>query len=192
MDISVGDRFTRLIVIADEGSLGKSNGWHRRSLCRCDCGTEKIIANTHLIQGYTQSCGCLWLEAIKKANTGPRKDDRSIALKRLYSNKRKNAKYRKIDFNLTKLEFDKLSQQNCFYCGTTPSNQFNEYKATRPKPFAYSGIDRADNTKGYTSENSVPCCKTCNLAKRDLTIEEFRQWIENVYNKTILSSYRED
>jgi hypothetical protein len=39
-----------------------------------------------------------------------------------------------------------------------------------------NGIDRADNALGYTVENSVSCCKICNIAKRDLTIEEFIFW----------------
>jgi hypothetical protein len=35
------------------------------------------------------------------------------------------------------------------------------------------GIDRVDNTVGYTVANSVPCCKTCNLMKYRYTVEGF-------------------
>jgi hypothetical protein len=35
-------------------------------LCRCDCGTEKIVSAGNLRSGHTQSCGCLWREAITK------------------------------------------------------------------------------------------------------------------------------
>jgi hypothetical protein len=35
------------------------------------------------------------------------------------------------------------------------------------------GIDRAKNEFGYTALNSVPCCTTCNMAKRILTVKAF-------------------
>jgi hypothetical protein len=35
-----------------------------------------------------------------------------------------------------------------------------------------------DNTCGYTSDNVVPCCKTCNMAKRDMTVQEFTSWLK--------------
>jgi hypothetical protein len=45
----------------------------------------------------------------------------------------------------------------------------------------YSGIDRKDNNKGYTLENSVSCCTQCNTAKLNFTTEQFMDWIEKVY-----------
>lgn len=41
----------------------------------------------------------------------------------------------------------------------------------------YNGIDRQDNSIGYKTENCVPCCKFCNLAKSKFTIKEFQEWI---------------
>jgi hypothetical protein len=42
-----------------------------------------------------------------------------------------------------------------------------------------------DNTKGYTKENCVPCCKICNRLKSDLTKEEFEEYQKRVkeFNK---------
>jgi hypothetical protein len=34
-------------------------------------------------------------------------------------------------------------------------------------------MNRLDNSKGYSIENSVPCCKMCNLAKHANTYQEF-------------------
>jgi len=47
------------------------------------------------------------------------------------------------------------------------------------------GVDRVDNTKGYTKENCVPCCKICNRLKSDLTKEEFEEYQKRVkeFNK---------
>jgi 5-methylcytosine-specific restriction endonuclease McrA len=35
-----------------------------------------------------------------------------------------------------------------------------------------------DNSKGYTVENSVPCCYRCNHAKRDYSYGEFVDWVK--------------
>jgi len=46
----------------------------------------------------------------------------------------------------------------------------------------YNGIDRIDNTKDYTLDNCVPCCKNCNYAKRTLTQHDFYKLIQSIYN----------
>jgi len=43
------------------------------------------------------------------------------------------------------------------------------------------GIDRMNNEVGYIITNVVPCCKICNWCKSNLTIQEFREWINKVY-----------
>jgi hypothetical protein len=39
-----------------------------------------------------------------------------------------------------------------------------------------NGIDRVDNTKGYSVDNCVPCCRRCNVAKADMTPDQFLGW----------------
>jgi hypothetical protein len=34
-------------------------GWHKFSICRCVCGTERRISTSNLAKGHTKSCGCL-------------------------------------------------------------------------------------------------------------------------------------
>lgn len=46
-----GKRFGRLVVIKELGN--------RKVLCKCDCGKEKIINKSHLVDGDIRSCGCL-------------------------------------------------------------------------------------------------------------------------------------
>ena len=48
--------------------------------------------------------------------------------------------------------------------------------------YVYNGIDRIDNNKGYTIDNIVPCCAKCNYAKGKLTLQEFKELIEGIYN----------
>lgn len=62
----VGQRFEKLIVIGESIMVnGKSH-----SLCRCDCGNEKLIANGSLKTGNTKSCGCIKSEDLKGKKFG--------------------------------------------------------------------------------------------------------------------------
>jgi hypothetical protein len=45
------------------------------------------------------------------------------------------------------------------------------------------GIDRRDNSVGYLISNCAPCCKNCNLAKRDMSEAEFLRWVARIATK---------
>lgn len=51
-----GRTFGRLHVLG-QASTGPSR--HTRWLCECSCGNEATVAGTLLINGKTESCGCL-------------------------------------------------------------------------------------------------------------------------------------
>ena len=78
--------------------------------------------------------------------------------KGVYWNYKGNAKHSGFEFNLTMQDFKNFESKNCFYCGE---------KLTRV------GLDRKDNSKGYTLDNVNPCCSTCNYMRRIQTQEEF-------------------
>ena len=51
----VGLKFNRWTVLSHHGS----NKWGSRIwLCRCECGTERVVAQGDLKRGHTKSCGC--------------------------------------------------------------------------------------------------------------------------------------
>lgn len=158
-------KFGRLTVIKRNGSdKWKQALW----LCKCSCGTEKIIQGHRLREGKTKSCGCLKTELIRM-NPG-------IAnMRRLISGYKKDAKRRELKWNLTEEQFAELTQKNCYYCGAKPNNVGKS--KTCNGDYIYNGLDRIDNTKGYTINNVVPCCKICNRAKSDLALQEFQNWI---------------
>lgn len=59
-----GMRFGRLVV--------KEMIWsypHTKCRCLCDCGNEKIVINTQLTSGKTQSCGCYHSQRTSEINT---------------------------------------------------------------------------------------------------------------------------
>lgn len=70
------------------------------------------------------------------------------------------AKRRNLEWNIPKETYFQLIKMNCHYC----SFFLNETGI---------GLDRKDNTKGYTVDNVVPCCKDCNRTRSDhYTYEE--------------------
>jgi hypothetical protein len=73
---------------------------------------------------------------------------------------------KELPFELTFEQFLSLLDQNCHYCHAAPRG----------------GIDRKDSALGYTVKNSLPCCKRCNLAKNDMSYEEFLNHIRSIYD----------
>lgn len=51
-----GREFGRLTVIERQGSNEKR---HALWLCKCQCGNSKVISSQDLLEGNTNSCGCL-------------------------------------------------------------------------------------------------------------------------------------
>ena len=75
-----------------------------------------------------------------------------------------NAYRRGIEFALTLPEFDTITQTPCRYCGELPNDGLGS---------SYTGIDRIDSSKGYFSDNVVPCCEWCNKMKLDHPVDEW-------------------
>ena len=55
----IGQRFGRLLVLAENGTVRKKSGrTYRTWLCKCDCGNTKIATTNNLKAHNTSSCGC--------------------------------------------------------------------------------------------------------------------------------------
>lgn len=91
----------------------------------------------------------------------------------------KSAVERNLSFHLSICEFKAITSSNCHYCGQVPKQIAS--KQTTNGAYLYNGIDRVDNSLGYTLDNCVPCCKFCNRAKDTLTKEEFINKIESIW-----------
>lgn len=100
------------------------------------------------------------------------------------------AKRRNFEFNLTKKEFTELIQNDCFYCGTKPKPYSvyvvkDQWASEETKQRSYincNGIDRINSKLGYSTSNCRACCYKCNVAKSDLSENEFKTLIINIYN----------
>ncbi len=61
-----GQRFNRWTVLSRAGSIPQGEAlW----LCRCGCGTERVIRGSALRDGYSKSCGCLKVEVTRARST---------------------------------------------------------------------------------------------------------------------------
>jgi 5-methylcytosine-specific restriction endonuclease McrA len=186
----IGQRYHRLVVIADAGSAVGPNGeilgtnW----LCQCDCGNQHTVLNKLL--GKVKSCGCLNQE--KQHEKGQRlgylaKEKAARLPAEIYVKRRKFALYsrrkkgrdgrNKIGFYLTYEQAAPLFFAPCFYCGSKIT-----WAKDRTTLVGLHGIDRLDSSKPYTLDNVVPCCKHCNYAKNDMSVDQFKEWIFKVHS----------
>ena len=171
-----GQTFGRLKVI---GRLDNTGPKHDRAYfaCRCVCGNVLGVSGGNLANGHTSSCGCLRLET--GASVGKSNKNRVIAelspRNRIMTEYKASAKVKSLEFSLSEKELDDMVFSRCFYCNAKPSRvAFSGRKLTpESRRVLYNGIDRLDSDVGYVKENCVPCCKTCNMMKRDLSLLDF-------------------
>ena len=92
-----------------------------------------------------------------------------------YTTYKSSAKKRNHKFEFSLFDFATLILKPCYYCGK--------------KDGIYNGIDRLDNNKGYVKGNCVSCCKSCNYAKRNYPLEEFKENTDRRFLHTLLKPF---
>jgi hypothetical protein len=142
--------------------------------CRCSCGVEKTVFANSLLYGKSRSCGCLRDEVVRK----PRMADKFRGLSRIRGSLRFRAKEIGVSCTLSNAMIDALSLRPCYYCGSEPVSKRLIQRTLKGLSCyiavgGYNGIDRVDNSKGYTPENCVSCCWSCNNLKGNLTSSDF-------------------
>jgi hypothetical protein len=83
---------------------------------------------------------------------------------------------RNIFFDLTLEQFEAIVTAKCYYCGCEPGRVYHRAKDTM-----LNGVDRMNSKVGYTPENCVSCCTTCNIMKQKMSVEEFYQHAKSIY-----------
>ena len=137
--------------------------------CTCmKCGNKMRVRSDGFNNHNSERVGCRkcmgkWrkehFEILEKEN--PIKKDVRIK----HTHFKNNAIARGINFELTKEQVIELCEKPCFYCGKERC----------------LGIDRVDNSKGYTTDNVVPCCGCCNKMKMDLELNFFLSHVEQIH-----------
>ena len=183
-----GDIHGRLTVVSHAGRDHRNKHlW----LCKCTCGSDKVVVADNLSSKKSNSCGCLKVEFLsKKGNQyGVLEDRESALIKVQYSHvKRRNKRLGYMDC-IPLSKFAKLIKSPCNYCGVEESKEIedrlNESKSKKRisnHVLKCNGIDRKNSDMGYTVDNSTPCCKTCNFAKHTMTEVDFYKWVKQVYD----------
>lgn len=120
-----------------------------------DCGKEYT---KYLTQNNKDSKRCEHCNKMQHTHDNKRTRERNYKNEN-FKNKEKFFKdyirgslKREYEFTLTFEEFAILVDKECYYCHYYKKEEVN-------------GVDRVDNTKGYTKENSVSCCEICNRLK---------------------------
>ena len=171
----VGKTYNNLTIVSYAYSKNGKGYWN----CVCSCGNTTVLQTTHITRGAIKSCGCLRSAAASALGYNRRLDYGETSFNALYSNYKNRAERKNYQFTLSKDQFRILTSADCFYCGASPElivkvkNSTGEYK--------YNGVDRVDSGAGYTINNCVTSCTTCNTAKLAMGYAEFINWIIRVY-----------
>lgn len=138
----------------------KNNDGRQMAEFLCDCGKTHETQLRYYLKAKSKSCGCKKLIGIlnhKPTFSITYSPARNIS--KAISQLKANAKTRNIAFRLSYDECAKLILQPCYLCKL----QYNV-------PIS---LDRIDNSKPYTSDNVLPCCKACNIMKHNMSLSDF-------------------
>jgi hypothetical protein len=180
-ELSPGKKFNRLTVLKFSHS---DKRWRKWYLVRCDCGKEKTIMGSAMVSGNTKSCGCL----AKEIKQTKRISENHSDITAIILGYKRHAERWGFKWLLSRSFVETLIKENCFYCGSSPSNK-KKTKNSIGDGLLYSGIDRINSNKDYTEDNVVACCRICNYAKSNMTIEDFRLWAVRIGKKAMASQW---
>lgn len=170
----IGKVFDNGYVIID-GPIKKTNSTSKTENWKIQCTYCNKVLWRQASNITRSSCQTCW--GISK-----RKRDDSPKLHKAFNSLKGNAKRRGLSVEITFEEFVYFSKKDCEYCGAAPQNRRGEKEWHIAK---INGIDRIDNSEGYTTNNVASCCWQCNQSKRDLSLEDWRYWIKMVSEKML-------
>lgn len=171
----IGKKFNSWTVLDRAANKNNITMWH----CICDCQKTSEVSTTNLTSGKSKSCRKC---GTKKRGKEQREPIIDFAFKYFITyNARNRRNGRGVTVSLNSNQWFEIAKNNCFYCDSEPL-EFSPYKSKDESIFV-NGLDRIDSSIGYTIENCVPCCLSCNIAKSDLTKNEFFNKIKLIYEK---------
>lgn len=166
----VGAKFDRLTVIEQD-----TEKWGANVLCRCECGTVKLMSNSYLATGAIQSCGCkkrdMWRgeNGMTMAQT-THGQSRKGKLTREYVMRRNamvRAKRKGIPFDI---ELDDIViPSHCPLLGIELSMNNTTHGHDSPS------LDRIIPELGYVKGNVMVISYKANTMKNDSLFEEFER-----------------
>lgn len=171
-----GQTFGRLTVGEDLPSRTYPNGRREgQARCVCICERRVVVSNAKLLNGHTQSCGCLQREKSSLSH-GQAAENRA-----LYKIKQ-GAYKRGLEWALSDEYVRGQLALPCFWCGDIRANRDTHARGYLNGTPGWNGLDRLDNAKGYVYGNVVPSCGTCNRMRNQLTTDAFLERCRKIVN----------
>ena len=139
-----GERFNRWTVLRPYGMLGK----YHTVWCRCDCGTEQEVRESHLRAGASKSCGCSNRAPLTHGMAG-RLDDKGARV----------PEYRTWGHIIQRCTnpnhpgFRGYGARGITVCDRWRESFAAFYEDMGPRPSSKHSIDRIDNDGGYEPGN---------------------------------------
>lgn len=156
-----GKVFGKLTVNSFAGTKKGRSYWN----CTCECSNKVQIASNNLRKSKENRCGKCTILPLGEA-----------LARIIYRDYKTRARIDKMDFALNLDQLKSIISSDCFYCGAAPLNT----KTRNGRTYPYNGVDRIDSSKGYTQENSRPCCGICNIMKLDYSEKEFKDHLNKI------------
>ena len=152
--------FHRLTVI----SSIKTDGACLRWLCRCACGTEKVVQDVALRRGI-KSCGCFTREAVSIAN-------RTHGMRNLPEYSSWSA-MRARCINPQRKSYARYGGRGITICDRWLNSFPNFYADMGPKPSSEYSLERINNSGPYSPENCRWATGTeqCSNTRRNRILE---------------------
>ena len=164
----IGKKFGKLTVIRLN-----MDSVHKAWFCKCDCGVEKSILQSHLIRGNSQSCGCSWnlygLSHKSWKGCGEIHKNRFTQIK-------SGAIKRNIEFDITIEYIWNLFMEQGKKCALSGMDiDFSKKTMEHGKKIRQgtASLDRIDNTKGYIVGNVWWIHRDINWMKNTFEINYF-------------------
>jgi transposase-like protein len=166
------------------GVQARPSGFQKRNLIRKDkihSSESKLkISEAHKLSGHKPT-----LEAAAKGRPltlkSRWKDHVKDPVAYMIRSYKQGATRRKLDFLLTREEFESFIYSKCYYCGAEPTLR----SVSRYCSLVCNGIDREDNSCGYYKSNCVPACKMCNVMKSSMGHQEFIQHCQRIAKRFV-------
>ena len=145
----IGKRYGRLVVQSIDHYEYDKNGWKRYYLlCKCDCGSTKVILAYSLTKGLTKSCGCYNKE--KTGNLFRKHGKSNTRICHIWRDMHRRCE------NKNRKSYKRYGGRGITVCedwsGDHGFENFYEWSMSH----GYSDdltIDRIDNDKGYSPDN---------------------------------------
>lgn len=171
-----GMTFGEMVVVSFAGYSTPKHGKPRpKWLVKCSCGREKAVLGTTLRNTKVRSCGHLKAQI---ASETFRKPLWEVVRNNTIHHYKANAKRMGRTFDLTEAQWFEMIASNCYYCGSPPNNVWKHRSSD--EVFRYNGVDRVDNGRGYSPENTVSCCAACNMMKRSMSADTFIDHVRRI------------